>query len=349
MQDSTATTSAKKPAAALPPPREFVFHLPPFLHQLARELEAQPWVHSVKAIESATIPVIKILCDPAKINKEKAEAAAKAALEWGGTGGRVAADTGLVPVDISFDDGAHAGIASSKYVQDFLLRSPEAYPLTVVLKELLAQRGLNEPFSGGLSSYSLVLLVITVLQQAGIGPPAEGKTARNQQRLRSRRKSLSEAATNAVTAHLHQLRPNGVALGPDHSAAADFADVAACTASGYEDGELSIGLLLTRFLEFCGRGFNPQAQGISVARGTGVPFDLTPEQQMHLQAMGTPTPLIEDPLDVSKNVARSCFGISQVQWTFSNALMNLEGRGVQLAKQDAETSDVLQDCIFRIG
>ena len=350
MQDSTSTASAKKPAAALPPPREFVFHLPPFLHQLARELEAQPWVHSVKAIESATIPVIKILCDPAKINKEKAEAAAKAALEWGGTGGRVAADTGLVPVDISFDDGAHAGIASSKYVQDFLLRSPEAYPLTVVLKELLAQRGLNEPFSGGLSSYSLVLLVITVLQQAGIGPPAEGKAARNQTaRVQRRRKSLSEAATNAVTAHLHQLRPNGVALGPDHSAAADFADVAACTASGYEDGELSIGLLLTRFLEFCGRGFNPQAQGISVARGTGVPFDLTPEQQMHLQAMGTPTPLIEDPLDVSKNVARSCFGISQVQWTFSNALMNLEGRGVQLAKQDVETSDVLQDCIFRIG
>jgi len=34
---------------------------------------------------------------------------------------------------------------------------------------------------------------------------------------------------------------------------------------------------------------------------------------------------------------------------FLNALMNLEGRGVQLAKQDVETSDVLQDCIFRIG
>jgi DNA polymerase sigma len=148
------------------------FHLAPFLHQLAAALELNVWVESVKAIESATIPVIKLLCDPSKLRKDFAAAAGKAAADWGGAGGRVSATGGLVPVDISFDDGAHAGIASSKYVKGIMLKYPEAYPLTVVLKELLAQRGLNEPFSGGLSSYSLVLLVITILQQAGIGPTA---------------------------------------------------------------------------------------------------------------------------------------------------------------------------------
>merc|ERR1711871_1101070 len=167
-----------------------------------------------------------------------------------------------------------------------------------------------------------------------------------------RRKSLSEAASNAVQAHLHQTKPNGVgsaAGGADQSAAADFADAAACTASGWdEDGELSVGLLLTRFLEFCGRVFRPQTHGISVARGTGIPFELSAEQLQGLTSMGTLTPLIEDPLDVSKNVARSCFGIMQVQWTFANALSNLELRGVQLALQDEPNVDVLS-CFFRIG
>lgn len=154
-----------------------------------------------------------------------------------------------------------------------------------------------------------------------------------------KRKSLSEAATNLVTAHVH-------ADSREHNAAADFADAAACTASGWdEDGELSVGLLLTRFLEFCGREFNPQKLGISVARGTGIPFELSAEQLQALTAMGTLTPLIEDPLDVTKNVARSCFGIAQVQWTFANALSILEMKGTVIAAQDPN-AEILQQVMW---
>ena len=35
--------------------------------------------------------------------------------------------------------------------------------IVIFLKKLLDQRGLNEPYKGGLSSYSLVLMVTTFL------------------------------------------------------------------------------------------------------------------------------------------------------------------------------------------
>ena len=41
---------------------------------------------------------------------------------------------------------------------------PEAVPITLVLKEMLVQCRLNEPFSGGLSSYAVLLMVMIVIQ-----------------------------------------------------------------------------------------------------------------------------------------------------------------------------------------
>jgi len=40
-----------------------------------------------------------------------------------------------------------------------------ATPFVQVLKELLAQRKLNEPYSGGLSSYALLLLVLALVRE----------------------------------------------------------------------------------------------------------------------------------------------------------------------------------------
>ena len=48
---------------------------------------------------------------------------------------------------------------------------PESTPVVQVLmiiKELLAQRRLNEPFSGGLSSYAILLLVVAVVKERRI-------------------------------------------------------------------------------------------------------------------------------------------------------------------------------------
>ena len=85
---------------------------------------------------------------------------------------------GLQPVDITFEGPEHGGIGSTTYsscvVQDACNEtglSPEKTPVVqvkMVLKELLAQRRLNEPFTGGLSSYALLLLLLAVVKERQI-------------------------------------------------------------------------------------------------------------------------------------------------------------------------------------
>jgi hypothetical protein len=174
--------------------------------RLAMELEHQPWAVHVKAIPTATVPVIKILADPARLsgamgasnewlvqhrvpthsasdssgaqNNNQSPVAHFGSPEapplWRG------ADVvnGLLKVDITFEGPEHGGIDSTKFsaqkVEDFAAETgvaPEATPavqVLMVLKELLAQRRLNEPFSGGLSSYALLLLVISVIKERSI-------------------------------------------------------------------------------------------------------------------------------------------------------------------------------------
>ena len=202
--------------------------------RLAGELEVQPWVVQVKAIPTASVPVIKILADPARlgsigiigggqghdflmganeycaqygsrdwmmeshgpsqmitdkvINKHESTTIQHNVLPgksdlsvvpmlkpypnpWRG------ADVmnGLISVDITFEGPEHGGVGSTAYsarvVQDACSETglpPESTPVvqvTMVLKELLAQRRLNEPFSGGLSSYALLLMVVAIMQE----------------------------------------------------------------------------------------------------------------------------------------------------------------------------------------
>ena len=194
--------------------------------RLAAELERQPWAVQVKAIPTATVPVVKILADPSRLPGAVASAmnggdwmmqqhhmAAQAAAigmshapsipgnqpQQTSTGGHYAASNnapgshahfvhhspppwrgadvmnGLFSVDITFEGPEHGGIGSTQYSARFVQDAcnevglpPDRAPVVqalMVLKELLAQRRLNEPFSGGLSSYALLLLVDAVLKE----------------------------------------------------------------------------------------------------------------------------------------------------------------------------------------
>ena len=176
--------------------------------RLASELELQPWAVQVKAIPTATVPVVKMLADPSKlpglvgtggnwrmkqptpISPDQISSPTQQGsvlpssahffsphpmmTQWRG------ADimNGLQPVDITFEGPEHGGIGSTTYsarvVQDACEETglaPESTPVVQVasvLKELLAQRRLNEPFSGGLSSYGLLLLLLAVLKDRKI-------------------------------------------------------------------------------------------------------------------------------------------------------------------------------------
>jgi hypothetical protein len=173
---------------------------------LAAELERQPWAVKVKAIPTASVPVVKVLADPSKLPGAIASAATSGnwtiqqhhmSTDAGGLAAqasRVAplpqgqspyppwrgADVmnGLFSIDITFDGPEHGGIGSTKYSAEAVQNAcketglpPEKTPLVqvlMVLKELLAQRRLNEPFSGGLGSYALLLLVNAVVKERAI-------------------------------------------------------------------------------------------------------------------------------------------------------------------------------------
>jgi non-canonical poly(A) RNA polymerase PAPD5/7 len=111
------------------------------LRLLAGILERQPWVKtgSIQCIETAHIPVIKFQT------------------------------LGDLPVDISFDDGInyHSGIMARDLVRLFMSKFPELKPLALVLKQFLQQRKLNNSYTGGLSSYCLVLMIVSFLQLYG--------------------------------------------------------------------------------------------------------------------------------------------------------------------------------------
>ncbi|XP_053679709.1 non-canonical poly(A) RNA polymerase protein Trf4-1-like [Anopheles nili] len=68
-----------------------------------------------------------------------------------------------VKVDISFN--MESGVQSAKLIKGFKSNYPVLEKLVLVLKQFLLQRDLNEVFTGGISSYSLILMCISFLQQ----------------------------------------------------------------------------------------------------------------------------------------------------------------------------------------
>lgn len=85
---------------------------------------------------------------------------------------------GLFKVDISFEGPEHGGVGSTQFSDAVVKESclekglpPDSTPfvqVVMVLKEMLAQRRLNEPFTGGMSSYALLLAVVAVAKERKI-------------------------------------------------------------------------------------------------------------------------------------------------------------------------------------
>ncbi|XP_060601859.1 terminal nucleotidyltransferase 4B-like [Ruditapes philippinarum] len=67
-----------------------------------------------------------------------------------------------IRVDISFN--VPNSVKSAKLIMKFMSEYPILKYLVLVLKQFLLQRDLNEVFTGGISSYSLILLTVSFLQ-----------------------------------------------------------------------------------------------------------------------------------------------------------------------------------------
>ncbi|XP_051925878.1 terminal nucleotidyltransferase 4A [Hippocampus zosterae] len=88
---------------------------------------------SIKVLDKATVPIIKLTDQETEVK-----------------------------VDISFN--VESGVKAAGFIKDCLQKYPMLPYLIFVLKQFLLQRDLNEVFTGGISSYSLILMVISFLQ-----------------------------------------------------------------------------------------------------------------------------------------------------------------------------------------
>ncbi|XP_034947287.1 terminal nucleotidyltransferase 4B-like isoform X2 [Chelonus insularis] len=88
---------------------------------------------SIKVLDKASVPIVKLTDKETEIK-----------------------------VDISFN--MNNGVKSAELIKEYKRRFPVLDKLVMVLKQFLLQRDLNEVFTGGISSYSLILMTVSFLQ-----------------------------------------------------------------------------------------------------------------------------------------------------------------------------------------
>ncbi|XP_070574388.1 terminal nucleotidyltransferase 4B-like [Ptychodera flava] len=105
------------------------------LFTLEKELRANGIAQegSIKVLDKATVPIVKL-------TDRRTE----------------------VKVDISFN--MVNGVKSAQLIKTFMKEHPILSYLVLVLKQYLLERDLNEVFTGGISSYSLILMTVNFLQ-----------------------------------------------------------------------------------------------------------------------------------------------------------------------------------------
>jgi hypothetical protein len=65
----------------------------------------------------------------------------------------------------------HQGVSTRDFVLRLCALNPSLVPLVLVLKQFLQEKGLHDPFTGGLSSYALTIMVAAILQPHALERP----------------------------------------------------------------------------------------------------------------------------------------------------------------------------------
>lgn len=141
--------------------------------QLVEELQmihaALNDVQSVKdnnLIQTASVPVIKLqlnLLELCRLEKEK-----NPAFEIGPE--HIDDETTVLHIDITLDEPKkgsseiqHLGIQCCNYIKSKIEQYPDLKIMALLFKKFLSLKNLNKPYKGGLSSYSLIQMILTVL------------------------------------------------------------------------------------------------------------------------------------------------------------------------------------------
>jgi DNA polymerase sigma len=126
---------------------------------------------NVKAIEGASIPVIKLEADLQKI-RESENSSNKSEVEM---------SMRFLHIDITIEDSkekkgdlfwegiewneakSHLGIKSIHLVKNYIKEYVHLKELTLCIKKLLSVKGLNSPYQGGLSSYGVIIMIVAYM------------------------------------------------------------------------------------------------------------------------------------------------------------------------------------------
>ncbi|KAJ1392080.1 polymerase, nucleotidyl transferase domain [Sesbania bispinosa] len=163
------------------------------LQHAARYLANQDWVKSdsLKTVENTAIPIIMLVvevpqdvitppapmihslkeephCTPGEHGNDShsdiIQLEDSGLLKSSQINSHALKESKSVRLDISFKTPSHTGLQTTEMVKELTEQFPAATPLALVLKQFLADRSLDQSYSGGLSSYCLVLLIIRFLQ-----------------------------------------------------------------------------------------------------------------------------------------------------------------------------------------
>ncbi|CAB3988237.1 non-canonical poly(A) RNA polymerase PAPD5-like [Paramuricea clavata] len=91
--------------------------------------------NSIRVLDKATVPIIKVTDTKTQVK-----------------------------IDISFN--MNNGVQSADMIKSYMEQYPALPYLTFVLKQFLVDRDLNEVFSGGISSYTVVLMIVSFFQHS---------------------------------------------------------------------------------------------------------------------------------------------------------------------------------------
>jgi non-canonical poly(A) RNA polymerase PAPD5/7 len=253
-----------------------------FVQQLARHLKTgrYSWINqdSLRVIDKTAIPILSVEYSSCESKDSSITGGG------GGGGGKPSTATATAfpfrcSIDISFQNKNHKGVLAAAIVRELTSIFPQLASLTYVLKAFLQGNNLSKAYTGGLSSYSLTLIISSFLI--------------HHQNTQEKKKK-KETKTNSSKGDNH--KPQA-----DHHSGSGSDD-------DDDDGDAagsSIGQLLLDFLHLFGSAFNTRTFSCSLSKGISRISEDNPQRFDPI--------FVEDPLQPGKNAAQNCFRITQIQ------------------------------------
>ncbi|TDH67278.1 hypothetical protein CCR75_003112 [Bremia lactucae] len=263
------------------------------LEVLAAEVERRLWMKKVELLRSAKIPVLKMTYSLDSTEQE-------------------------VLLDLTCGHSAgHTGIEARDYIYSLKKEMPALRPLVMVLKEHLVCKQLNAAYTGGISSYVLVVLVARFLQACG-GTHETSFVSNGKLRDINSRRSYSESAC-------------GINFSEEDAHVSNFRDAVLVaqprwcytfSRGGHLTWQTDLGSLLMLFLETYIM-FDYRRFGISI-KNEGSYFVLPPDKIV-LTHCSVVIPFVADPMKPGRNIC-NCFRMHEVIQSWLELYRNLAAR-----------------------